>query len=216
MSDWSQVLEDDLSWREAELTSLKMVAMANSTIPVIHKSILRASWALLYAHFEGFTKFCWELVLDEIQKENVEIQDLKKEFQILAMEKEFKRLRGNSDSASLYDFYQTFSPGLMATTAVFPSDCRLDAESNLWPNVFEKECAKIGIRSKTLDEYRTRIKSLVARRNDIAHGESMTISSVHEYSPYEYATLLIMHELAVTVVEILENKSYLSHIDYHI
>lgn len=63
------VLERDLKWREAELASLKRLAITSSTETVAYQGLLRALWALLYAHYEGFTKFCWDTVLDHIQAE---------------------------------------------------------------------------------------------------------------------------------------------------
>jgi hypothetical protein len=172
--------------------------------------MLRACWALLYAHFEGFTKFCWELVLDQVQDQNVAIQELSEEFQLLALEKSFRNLRGNSSSSSLWSFFNAVLPNEIQQKAAFPPDCRLETECNLWPNVFERECAKIGIISIELQSYRPRIKALVSRRNDIAHGKNMTVNSVDEYSEYENATFLVLHDLAVQVLELIENKAYKS------
>lgn len=36
----------------------------------------------------------------------------------------------------------------------------------------------------------------------------MTIKSLDEYLEYEKATLLVLHDLAVQVLEILENEAY--------
>lgn len=46
------VLELDLKWREAELASLKRQAIISAKDSVAYRSLLRAMWALLYAHFE--------------------------------------------------------------------------------------------------------------------------------------------------------------------
>jgi hypothetical protein len=50
------------------------------------------------------------------------------------------------------------------------------------------------------------MKSLVSRRNDIAHRKNMTIRSVKEYIEHEHSTLVVLHELAVQVLEILEKE----------
>jgi len=65
------VLEKDLQWREAELASLKRLAINATSNSVTHQSLLRALWALLYAHYEGFTKFAWDTLLDHIQGEKL-------------------------------------------------------------------------------------------------------------------------------------------------
>lgn len=209
MKSWPSVLEDDLRWREAELASLKRITIVNADNDVMYKAFLRASWAMLYAHFEGFTRFCWELLLDQVQLREIPINELDDNFRLLALRKSFKKLHGNLDAQSLWEFFSRKLPILVQEKAAFSKDCRLDAESNLWPNVFERECSKVGIRSNELETHQTRMKTLVSRRNDIAHGESMTIQSIDEYSEYEKVTMMVMHDLAVQVLSILEEKKYL-------
>ena len=51
MTDCSSILEEDLSWREAELASLKRIAIVNRDNEIVLRAMLRACWALLYAHF---------------------------------------------------------------------------------------------------------------------------------------------------------------------
>ena len=208
MTDYSHILEKDLIWREAELVSLKRLAIVNTSNVVILTALLRGCWALLYAHFEGFTKFCWDLLLDQVQSENVDIGDLSEEFKLLALEKSLRSIRGNNASKSLWTFFNSILPGALRQKAFFPADCRLDTESNLWPNIFERECARVGINPNELNSCRPRIKTLVSRRNDIAHGKSMTIMSVDEYSEYENATFLVLHDLAVQVLDIIEQRKY--------
>jgi hypothetical protein len=210
MTNWSEILEADLSWREAELASLKRITLVNKDNETIYRCLLRASWALLYAHFEGFTKFCWELLLDQIQARSIAIEDLREDFLILALEKRFRLLRGNLSSSSLWKFFHDDLPETLNQNAFFSPDCRLETEFNLWPNVFERECAKVGITSTMLDNYRSRIRALVDRRNDIAHGKNMTVRSITEYADYEDAVLLVLHDLAIQVVEILEKQMYVA------
>ena len=77
MSNWSQQLEDDLKWREAELASLKEQVVISSKHSVRYQALLRAMLALLYAHYEGFCKFAWELYLDELQNSRIKRKDCK-------------------------------------------------------------------------------------------------------------------------------------------
>lgn len=203
-------LEDDLKWREAELASLKRLAITAPEGSVSRKSILRAMWALLYAHFEGFTKFCWDTVFDQIQSAGVTKGQLSEGFSLLAMERNFKELRGRMDAASLLSFFRTEMAQVLAENAEFPDDFRLKTESNLWPNVFERESARIGIVCSELDNHRVRIKTLVGRRNQIAHGNGIVINTLAEYGEYENATVCLMHDLALKTIELLDGKGYLA------
>ena len=205
------VLELDLKWREAELASLKRLAIISSTEPTAHRALLRALWALLYAHFEGFTKFCWDTVLDQIQLEGVPTRDLDLRFALLALENDFKGLRCDVASTSIWKFFEQVLPLALNSNASFPDDCRLKTDSNLWPNVFERESLKLGIECPELQKHRTRIKALVSRRNDIAHGKNMVIVDLTEYQDYENAALCVMHELAIKSMEVIDAKAYKAH-----
>jgi len=57
MDPWEYELEQDLNWREAELASLKVLVAEATAGTVSHQALLRALWAMLYAHYEGFCKF---------------------------------------------------------------------------------------------------------------------------------------------------------------
>lgn len=204
------VLELDLKWREAELASLKRLAITSSMETVAYQALLRALWALLYAHFEGFTKFCWDTVLDHIQSEKIPTGQLDQRYAMLALEGNFKSLRGDLASPSIWQFFDEVLPNALTAQAAFPDEGRLKTDSNLWPNVFERESSKLGIECTELHRHRPRIKALVARRNDIAHGKSMVIAGLSEYHDYENATLCLMHELAIKSIEIVDGKSYIS------
>ncbi|MBL8329894.1 MAG: hypothetical protein JNJ71_13695 [Rubrivivax sp.] len=202
------VLEQDLKWREAELASLKRLAINATTENVAYRALLRAMWALLYAHFEGFTKFCWDTVLDHIQSAAIPTGELEAKFALLALEPIFRGHRANLDSNSIWSFFEMRLPQALLAAAEFPENCRLETESNLWPNIFERESGRLGIRCEELHKHRSRIQALVARRNDIAHGKNMVIATLTEYHEYESATLCLMHELAIKSIEILDGKAY--------
>jgi hypothetical protein len=202
------ILEQDLKWREAELASLKRLAINATTEPVAYRALLRAMWALLYAHFEGFTKFCWDTVLDHVQSTAIPAAGLEYKFALLALEPRFKLHRANLDSSSIWTFFEVGLPQAMLAAAQFPDDSRLKTESNLWPNIFERESHRLGIQCNELQKHRSRIKALVARRNDIAHGKNMVIANLTEYHEYENATLCLMHELAIKSIEIIDGRTY--------
>jgi hypothetical protein len=54
MEDWDKQIEEDLDWREAELASFKILISSAPKGSVRESALLRAIWALLYAHYEGF------------------------------------------------------------------------------------------------------------------------------------------------------------------
>jgi hypothetical protein len=48
----------------------------------------------------------------------------------------------------------------------------------------------------------------VGRRNEIAHGKKLVVDNLDEYAEYEKAVMLVLHELAVSVVNTLDKRSF--------
>lgn len=207
MRDWAKEIEDDLSWREGELGILKLIASGASHDSSKYSSLLRALWALLYAHYEGFCKFMWVLYLGEIEKENLPRESLEHGLCIFSLQKEFKVFRTSNDTDL---FQRILSNKILKTRVSFPD--RFEEESNLWPNVLIENCSKIGISCEEAKNNKKFLSTLVARRNDIAHGKKMQIKDLVEYQTYEDIAFLVMHEIAVSVAHNLENKSYLKRV----
>jgi hypothetical protein len=202
-------IERDLRWREAELSSLKRLTIVADAGSVAQKSLLRALWAMLYAHYEGFTKFCWDALLDEIQASGRRVGEVQDHLAVLALQKEFRRLRGDMAPESIWNFYSVEFPVLLSASLRFDEEARIKTNSNLWPDTFVKGCVALGVVCDEVEKHRTQLSTLVARRNDIAHGKEMTISSVEEYSRYENAAMCVMHELGIKVLELANDRAYL-------
>ncbi|MEH1932803.1 MAG: MAE_28990/MAE_18760 family HEPN-like nuclease [Nostoc sp.] len=207
MSNWYVELDKDLNWREAELASLKVQLITTTKGTVAHKVLLRAMWALLYAHYEGFCKFAWDLYLDELQKAGVKRKECKDEIARLSLQKQFKELRGDLSSENLWNFVQINLKNLLEENIDF--QVKLETDSNLYPNVLMDNSRQACLDCILVDQYKIELRTLVVRRNYIAHGKEMTIQDITEYQKYEKAALEVMHELAISIVECLDKKLYL-------
>lgn len=208
MKAWADQIDADLQWREAELANLKALCVKLDEKSDSYRAMLRALWALMYAHYEGFHKFCWDLMLDVIEHEGLVRAATSQEFARLSLADVFKGLRGDGSPESFWQFASADFESKMGEPVIFPQ--RLETKSNLWPNVIEENNSKIGILCEYVEKNRVRLKSIVHRRNEIAHGKKLVISRLSEYQDYEQAALVVMHELAIKVIECLERKSYLA------
>ncbi|MGL5062207.1 MAG: MAE_28990/MAE_18760 family HEPN-like nuclease [Microcoleus sp.] len=208
MSKWSQELEEDLKWREAELGSLKL-QVVKATQSSVKQALLRAMWALLYAHYEGFCKFAWDLYLDELRKTGVKRKDCQDAIARLSLENNFKEMRGNLSALSIWEFGQTQFKSLLEENLDF--QVKLETDSNLWPHILKDNTLQAGLNCTLVDRYEVKLRALVSRRNGIAHGQKMIIKDIHEYQEYENAALEVMHDLAVAIVECLDCKLYLKN-----
>ncbi len=120
-------------------------------------------------------------------------------------------MRGDLSPEAIWDFCTNTFPALLKADLKFTQ--KLETQSNLWPSVLIANSVSVGLACTVAKDHALKLKSLVARRNDIAHGQKMTISSLAEYQEYENAAVLVMHELAISVIEVLESKSYLLQTD---
>jgi hypothetical protein len=162
---------------------------------------------LIKRNTEEKSKFAWDLYLDALEKEEVPRSACQDNIACLSLLNDFKRLRSNLTPESIWSFCTSDFPKLMSEPAVF--QIKLETEHNLWPNVFRENAQKIALPTTMIDEHATRIKALVARRNEIAHGQKMIIKDIDEYQKYEDSALLVMHELAVNIIDAIEEKKHL-------
>jgi hypothetical protein len=207
MNGYGEVLEGELSWREAELASLKLLVLEAQPGSVRRQSLLRALWTLLYAHYEGFCKFSWDFYLENLERFGLKRGDCSAAIARFSLTKRFRELRGNSSDESLWGACAGDFDEWMKQALEF--ELHLETNSNLWPNLLRDNSTKIDLPSDVVDANELKLKTLVARRNDIAHGKKMVVSSLDEYKIYENAAVLVMHELAVAVLDCLEKKTYL-------
>lgn len=208
MPSITEDLEDDLRWREAELASLRVLAMSSGSSAARQQALLRALCTLLYAHYEGFCKFAWDYYLQEIEKRGVIRSQCKPEIIILSLRKQFKGVQGDLSPKGLWEFFRGELPTLLEEQLAFPM--KLETESNLWPNLLIKNSLAAGLPCPAAQAQSVKLKTLVSRRNDIAHGQKALIKSLAEYIEYEHAAIVVMHELAIAVLEALESQTYLA------
>src|SRR6266566_2230140 len=84
--------------------SLKLLLASAAAGSDRYRALLRACSAMLYAHYEGFCKFCWTLLLDAIQAGTHVRRELAEPIAKRAMAPVFRQLRGDTSDANLWRF----------------------------------------------------------------------------------------------------------------
>lgn len=207
MAEWAKTLEEELTWREAEIASLKLLVLDAAKNSVRERSLLRALWTMLYAHYEGFCKFAWDFYLENIEQFGIARNQSCIPLARFSLAKRFREVRGNSSADSLWSVCTNDFGEWMKEQLCF--ELRLETKSNLWPSLLKENSSAVALPCEMVDQNELKLKTLVSRRNEIAHGKKMVIQTLQEYQPYEDAALIVMHELAVAVLNCLEHKSYL-------
>jgi len=149
----------------------------------------------------------WDFYLDTLEKIAPARNECCTAIAKFSLSKRFRELRGNLSPDALWSVCQSEFENWMQQQLSF--EMRPETNSNLWPNVLRTNSAAIALAHGQVDSNELKLRTLVSRRNDIAHGKKMLIESLQEYEKYEHAALLVMHELAISVLEGLENKGYL-------
>lgn len=195
-------------WREEELNSLKLLAVRESRDKSKMTTILRAMTAMLYAHYEGFSKFCWELFIAEVAKVQPLTRELTNELKATVLKSELRKLRNSSTDLQIVEYLIQYDSSSRMRQSNFGT-VKVETESNLWPHTFRKLSEQLGLDDSYVAKYETSIKSLVGQRNGIAHGEKLLVDQIEKYETLEKDAFLIMHELAISTMQSLADKHYL-------
>jgi hypothetical protein len=195
----------DLGWRESELGSLKILLGRRDLSKTQQAVLLRASWAMLYAHYEGFVKTALTIFYDEVCKKITDCDLLPKETRAKALVMVIKKTR-SLPAIELLDEIEDFRNRHHKNSPEFPE---VETKSNLWPSLLEDLLKSADIESDIVIKHKFKIKTLVARRNEIAHGKQDLISEVSYYTHYEAVVYDIMYEIAFLIDERLNKPPYL-------
>lgn len=188
-------IEADLDWREAELSILRLMLVSNSTSNIERRVVIRASWALLYAHFEGFCKFALTVYFDALTNSGVKCEDLPQRTKAFSLGAEINKFR-SLPSENLLDEIDQFQSKHLSEIAQFPE---IDTKSNLYPSTLSDLLLDADLVLEELANHTQKIKTLVKRRNKIAHGEKEIIDDLNYYMTYEDAVKTLMYELALAI-----------------
>lgn len=165
---------------------------------------------MLYAHYEGFCKFAWNLYLEGIKQQNLNRNQCCEPIKIFSLKKKFKQVGGNLSSKFLWEFFSTELPKMLNEDLEFaPQEYQLETKSNLKPELLKSNLEEINLFCPIIDEHEVILKRLVEMRNSIAHGEKNLIQELSEYEKYEKAAFDVMYELGLTIIESLEGQKYL-------
>ncbi|MEO5951563.1 MAG: MAE_28990/MAE_18760 family HEPN-like nuclease, partial [Chloroflexia bacterium] len=146
------------------------------------------------------------ILLDQIEKDGCLRSAAIDPIAIFSLTKVFKEARGNTSPKGLWDFVCKTFKEEMARPLSFAA--RLETRSNLWPNVAIENNAAMGLDCKQVGVHEAQLRALVSRRNEIAHGKKLIVATLQEYEVYEKVVMIVIHELAVAIVEQLTNKGF--------
>lgn len=186
----------ELTWRRRELTDLR-VLVQQSDGSMRSKVVVRASVALLYAHWEGFVKKVAGFYLEYVSSHRLPYRRLKPNFVALSLRTKFEALGANGKVSAANELAEFFCTKLEAQSNI-PYKNIVDTKSNLSSKVLLDILSALGLSAASFE---TRLHfidaNLVNPRNHIAHGETEFLT-VDEY--------LQLHEDVISLIEQFRNE----------
>jgi hypothetical protein len=99
------------------------------------------------------------------------------------------------------EIFAFFANEVVSLREKAPQLAQIDTQSNLWPDLLDNILIRLDLGAYDIISEKRKIKTLVARRNDIAHGKKVFIENFEYYIEYEEAALNLMYALALAVVD---------------
>ncbi|MYN01551.1 hypothetical protein GTP41_05515 [Pseudoduganella sp. DS3] len=196
---------NDLVWREAELAIMRKQLLQTTVSSPQEQTLLRANVALLYAHYEGFCKFCVGVYIEALKKRKLKRKDLKWKIAAHSMKQFFLELKRHEHHDEFFTQFMDELNDRLDETAEFDN---IGETSNLWPDLLLSWLNRLDLKSKNVEEQTHYLHELVYSRNKIAHGQRLTIATREAFDSYFKAAMLAMHEVALGVADALEQRSY--------
>lgn len=185
-------ISSDLDWRESEIASLKILLSRSDLGPIQKQTLLRAAWAMLYAHYEGYVKFCFTIFFEEIEKRSIRCSDLPSSTQSFALRSAIKEIRTLPLEDCIIKIL-SFKEDFIEAAAKFPE---IETNANLWPDLLVKFMNLADLDPAVVLYHKRKLDTLVARRNGIAHGEQDIIKETEYYFGFEAAVYEVFYDLA--------------------
>lgn len=166
--DLQSLLDTERAWRLKEIADLKITVRGSEVIR--RDTLIRAGIALLYAHWEGFTKNAIGAYIDFVNEQNHRYEELATCFIALGTKRRLSDLTESNTSKANVEAIE-FIRAHLSKTAQLPKGSTVNAKSNLNSIVFANLMSTIGLSPKDyVARYNLIDRELLKKRNAIAHG----------------------------------------------
>lgn len=209
INELQDALDSTLSWRRVELSALKgMIEQYESrhqSLPA-GRSLRRAGVAMLYAHWEGFTKECLQAYVDFLVRRRPKLAELNDGLLQTALLHALRRADSGDDAAKQALIEAIRRGGDVRSQ--LPKAQMVNTQSNLRSAVlmrlledFGLDAAAFELREQLID------RRLCDIRNSIAHGRD-ACPAIGEFSELHAEVIGMMEEIRDLVLSAARTGSY--------
>lgn len=215
-------LEQELTWRMDEMRFMRnrLEDISGYTQKMRYRKSLVV---MLYAHYEGFFKFALLLYVRSINDEKIKCREAVSAIVAGSWHEVFNAMEHGDKKEKVFkkplptsDFLHRFArrrefveqlPDFEASEVRIP-DSTVDTESNLWPEVLQKNLYRVGLQHDAFSSNDGTISQLVHRRNDVAHGSQRDGVTAEKYNKMERAVFKMMDDFMLLIDSALRGAAF--------
>ncbi len=171
----SDNLAADLVWRKKELADLKSLIETSKIASSKEKALLRSGITILYAHWEGFVKAAAAYYLEYIAMKRLRYNELSSNFVALSLKAKLSQVN-ETNKATIFTEAIDFIRSQLEERSSVPYKDVVQTGSNLSSSIFREITCILGLDYSFYETKQVLIdEKLLARRNNIAHGEYLIL-----------------------------------------
>jgi len=213
-------MEYELTWRTNELRMLKnnlSFILKDEDKDKYRKSLI----VMLYAHFEGFAKTCFNSYVSFINAQKLKRFHIENKPELIAscMNDIFKAYddkdrknkffkRELPDDKKLHTTYRRADLILQfknfLNEEVYIKDDVIKTDSNLKSHVLSRNLYYVGIEPSCFDDFSDDINNLVNLRNGIAHGSDKSGISERKYNDFEN---IVLKNIMESLIQLFQDEA---------
>ncbi|TWT21563.1 MAE_28990/MAE_18760 family HEPN-like nuclease [Luteimonas wenzhouensis] len=197
LSQLAELVDGELGWRKKELSYLKTAIDRSASSA--RATYLRASVALLYAHWEGFVVATLRLYVSYVHMQRLTLREITPAMRVGGVISKLRQLELSPSSLNRVRLLVDYEESLSRPVDL-KADKLIDAESNLNANRFIGLVACAGIDVSSFETASIFLdEALLAKRNAICHGEDVDIDR-EAYESIQSQVLDLMERVKNEVV----------------
>ena len=172
-----EAVATEIAWRRRELTDLRFLVESVDGNRTREAVLTRAAVALLYAHWEGFVKATAEIYLEFVAMQRCQNSELANSMLAIALRSKLRAAQASKKitaHATVVEFFRT----QMDSRSLLPYKDAVRTEANLSSSVLLEILRTLGLPTDAYESKGNFIDSqLLAKRNHIAHGSTLSVES---------------------------------------
>ena len=204
-------LDAEFGWRIKEISALKAAVKSSPYISV--QTLVRASIALLYAHWEGFIKSAATAYVTYVNNQGLSYSELQTCFVVLGFKKTLHDAQQSKQSQLNVTLVEFIRDGL-GEKSKLKIDTAINTESNLSAAVFENILQAVGFEVSPYEAKTNLInESLLKRRNTIAHGEYIGVAK-EDWSKLADEVLQMLRQFKTDIENAMVMSSFKRKVEF--